>query len=99
MTKYSVLITVRLPSADQISDADLEAGESPAFYICSLERSNGYNRWIHQGHEPGVKLRTFQRSQPIWIQICIISVLLTLSGLFSGLNLGNERMLWPQGGK
>lgn len=89
LTTYSTLVSVRLPSADQISDANLEVGESPAFYVCSLERTNGYSRWIHQGREPGVKLRTFQRPLPIWIQICIISVLLILSGLFSGLNLGS----------
>ena len=85
---YSTLVRFQLPSSDQISDANLETGESPAFYVCSLERINGYNRWIHQGIEPGVKLRTFQRSLPLWIQVVIITVLLTLSGLFSGLNLG-----------
>lgn len=85
---YSTLVRFRLPSSDQISGANPEAGESPAFYVCSLERVNGYNRWIHQGREPGVKLRTFQRSLPLWIQVAIITVLLTLSGLFSGLNLG-----------
>ena len=71
-----------------MNDVNVVAGESPAFYVCSLERLNGYNRWIHQGKEPGVKLRTFQRALPLWIQVVIIAVLLTLSGLFSGLNLG-----------
>ena len=85
---FSTLVRFRLPSADQISDANMEAGESLAFYVCSLERTNGYNRWIHQGREPGVKLRTFQRSLPLWIQMTIIAILLSLSGLFSGLNLG-----------
>lgn len=79
----------RLPSSDQLSESNLNAGESPAFYVCSLEKVNGYNRWIHQGREPGVKLRTFQRTLPLWIQVVIIAVLLTLSGLFSGLNLGD----------
>lgn len=85
---YSTLVSFRLPSFDQISDAKLDAGEIPAFYVCSLERMNGHNLWIHQGKEPGVKLRTFERSLPLWIQISIITVLLSLSGLFSGLNLG-----------
>lgn len=85
---YSTLVHFRLPSFNQISDANLETGESPAFYVCSLERINGYNRWIHQGKEPGVKLRTYQRTLPLWIQVVIITVLLALSGLFSGLNLG-----------
>nr|CAG4645253.1 EOG090X0IKC [Leptodora kindtii] len=89
LTSYSTLVVLSLPSADQISDSsNSQVGESPAFFVCSLERRNGYRRWIHQGNEPGVKLRTFQRTLPLWIQICIIAVLLTLSGLFSGLNLG-----------
>jgi len=87
-TLYSTLVRFRLPSADQMNDVNVVAGESPAFYVCSLERLNGYNRWIHQGKAPGVKLRTFQRALPLWIQVVIIAVLLTLSGLFSGLNLG-----------
>ena len=80
VTKYSVLVSFRLPTLDQI--------ESPAFYVCSSTRVDGVTHWVHQGHEPGVKLRTFQRTMPMWIQGCILTVLLVLSGLFSGLNLG-----------
>jgi metal transporter CNNM len=45
-------------------------------------------RWIHQGKEPGVKLRTYEKTLPLWFQLAIIGLLLSLSGLFSGLNLG-----------
>lgn len=66
-----------------------DGGDEPAFYLCSLGRHNGYNRWIHQGKEPGVALRTYARAVPLWLAFVLISVLLSLSGLFSGLNLGN----------
>ena len=87
MTTHSSLVHFRLPIPDQMNSANSE-GESSAFYVCSLERLNGWNRWIHQGKEPGLKLRTYQRSLPLWIQVAIIIILLSLSGLFSGLNLG-----------
>lgn len=90
LTMYSTLVRFRLPSLDQISAVDVAVEESPAFYICSLEKSYGNKRWIHQGTEPGVKLRTYQRALPLWIQVVICAFLLTLSGLFSGLNLGTS---------
>lgn len=46
---YSTLVRFYLPSPDQISQTDPAAGESPAFYVCSLEKVNGQKRWIHQG--------------------------------------------------
>ncbi|XP_046654654.1 unextended protein-like [Daphnia pulicaria] len=61
---------------------------APAFYICSLERANGHSHWTHQGSEPGLKVRTYQRALPLWIQVIIIVFLMAFSGLFSGLNLG-----------
>lgn len=93
MTNYSALIVFRLPSlSGQINDpADDEQDdhELPAFYICSMALSiDGRTRWIHQGKEPGVKLRTYEKTLPLWFQMCVIVILLTLSGLFSGLNLG-----------
>ena len=92
LTAFSTLVSFRLPSSDQfVDDESLTNGETPAFYICSLERTtDGHNRWIHQGREPGVKIRTYQPTLPLWIQVVIITVLMTLSGLFSGLNLGSD---------
>ncbi|XP_071448223.1 unextended protein [Hetaerina americana] len=44
--------------------------------------------WEHQGIMPWVKVRSYQRLLPTWLSATIIVLLLTLSGLFSGLNLG-----------
>lgn len=86
MTNYSTLVKFRLPSANQISES---SEDLPAFYLCSLERNDkGENHWIHQGTEPGVKMRSYESILPLWIQIIFITLLLSLSGIFSGLNLG-----------
>lgn len=89
LTTYSTLITFSLPMNDPAS-AD---GEAPAYYLCSMQRVNGHTRWVHQGREPGMSLSTFSRLLPEWLQICILAVLLVLSGLFSGLNLGKFNTL------
>lgn len=94
LTNYSAMIVFRLPSlSGQINDpvaiGDDEQEELPAFYICSMGISvDGRTRWIHQGKEPGVKLRTYEKTLPFWFQLVFIAILLILSGLFSGLNLG-----------
>jgi hypothetical protein len=74
-----------------VTDDQTQEGEEelPAFYVCSMGMSaDGRMRWIHQGTEPGVKLRTYEKTLPLWFQLAIIVLLLSLSGLFSGLNLG-----------
>ena len=88
MTNHSTLVKFRLPSANQILDSNAESDVLPAFYLCSLDRNKGQNHWIHQGTEPGVKMRSYESILPLWIQIIFITLLLTLSGIFSGLNLG-----------
>lgn len=44
--------------------------------------------WVHQGPEQWIVIETYQKWLPIWAHILILLVLLCLSGLFSGLNLG-----------
>ena len=90
LTAFSTLVSFRLPSTDQFVDESLTDEETPAFYICSLERANGHSHWTHQGREPGLKVRTYQRARPLWIQVIIIIFLMAFSGLFSGLNLGSD---------
>ncbi|XP_057381490.1 unextended protein-like [Daphnia carinata] len=92
LTSFSALIAFRLPSLSGLvhyaSDSN-ETEEAPAFYVCSMAMAfDGRVHWIHQGKEPGVKLRTYEKLLPLWFQVLIIAVLLSLSGLFSGLNLG-----------
>ncbi len=100
LTNFSALVHFRLPSLSgqmmnandypaAVTDDDETEEELPAFYVCSMGMSaDGRIRWIHQGKEPGLKLRTYEKTLPLWFQLVIIVLLLSLSGLFSGLNLG-----------
>ncbi|XP_041477530.1 metal transporter CNNM2-like [Lytechinus variegatus] len=63
-------------------------GVDTVYYIC-LQQSDG--KWLHQGTDQWLTILTTaapKRLLPLWLQIIFIVILLTLSGLFSGLNLG-----------
>lgn len=45
-------------------------------------------KWIHQGNSSTTMISTIRPIMPHWLMFCVIGVLLTVSGLFSGLNLG-----------
>ncbi|CAF1141906.1 unnamed protein product [Rotaria sordida] len=55
-------------------------------YMCL--RPSNTNEVFHQGDRPGLKIRVTRRALPVWTTILCLIFLLTLSGLFSGLNLG-----------
>ncbi|CAF2869983.1 unnamed protein product [Rotaria sp. Silwood2] len=55
-------------------------------YMC-LTPSNS-DDVFHQGNRAGLKIRVTRRAIPVWTTILCLVFLLTLSGLFSGLNLG-----------
>lgn len=59
-------------------------------YICVkyITQNGESTGWIHQGSDPWLSFRAAGRLLPLWFQVCVIMVLLVLSGLFSGLNLG-----------
>jgi len=60
-------------------------GEHSTFYVCA--KING--TFIHQGHEDKVLINVIPPAfLPVWANFIFLAILLCLSGLFSGLNLG-----------
>jgi len=77
-------VTVRLPV--------LQQEDHSAFFFC-LKHSENATHFIHQGTDAWMRVLTEEKPikttiLPMWLQICIIIILLMFSGLFSGLNLG-----------
>jgi len=78
-------VTVHLPLLSQQED-------ETAFFFCTKDSENT-THLVHQGNDTWVRLQTETKPVkttilPMWLQICLIIVLLCFSGLFSGLNLG-----------
>ncbi|KAL4231606.1 Metal transporter cnnm2 [Mactra antiquata] len=70
---------------------DKATAENEYYYICVKEVVGEDIAWIHQGSDPYLRLAVGERLAtflPLWLQIILITILLCLSGLFSGLNLG-----------
>lgn len=78
-------VNVRLPLSER--DAD-----NPVFFYC-LKQDENTTHFVHQGTDAWVRLLTEEEPVkstllPMWLQICVVMILLMFSGLFSGLNLG-----------
>ena len=56
------------------------------YYMCVWVEEEG--NYIHQGTDPWLTVVIYPPLLPLWLQIIFIVILLCLSGLFSGLNLG-----------
>jgi metal transporter CNNM len=59
---------------------------SPVYYLCVKDAESG--EYIHQGFYSQLQIEMGTLFMPIWLMIIFCCVLLCLSGLFSGLNLG-----------
>jgi len=59
---------------------------SPLYYLCVKDEATG--EYIHQGPHRQLQIDMQTLFLPVWAMIILCCVLLCLSGLFSGLNLG-----------
>lgn len=77
-------------SADISIQVDLP-GEGQYYYLCVKYERGDELSWIHQGENYLIRFKAEPKATtflPLWLQITFIILLLCLSGLFSGLNLG-----------
>ncbi len=72
-----------------LSFDDLQVSEQTTFYFCvDFNISDGSDNFEHQGSQKWLKLVVQIDLLPLALKIVFIIVLMILSGLFSGLNLG-----------
>ncbi|XP_019635755.1 PREDICTED: metal transporter CNNM4-like isoform X13 [Branchiostoma belcheri] len=69
----------------------LEQGE--VYFLCVKAEDDPLEPWFYQGNSTSLQLTTEAEEVestllPLWLQVIFIIILLSLSGLFSGLNLG-----------
>ena len=59
--------------------------DEKVYYICVKDALGAFR---HQGSGRQLRVELYKLLLPVWLMIIFISILLCLSGLFSGLNLG-----------
>ncbi len=76
-----------------VATLTIPAGDLPAikgqeqFYVCLKSKDDVMS--MHQGSDgEGLKIKVYVLILPVWLMVIFIVILLCLSGLFSGLNLG-----------
>ena len=65
----------------------LSSSSSKSLYFCIFPE-NHTGEVIHQGSDPWLTIVVKPSILPLWVEIIFILILMVLSGLFSGLNLG-----------
>ena len=79
-------------SLETVGEVEVVLSSLPAgsyYYVCLKEDTGNTRQWVHQGSNlASMKLGTTTKLLPFWVEIVFITVLIALSGLFSGLNLG-----------
>lgn len=76
-SEYTGTVTVQLPTTHN----------EPA-YLCVKNNNNTNYTGRHQGTEKYVTVKAYEKPVPLWAACIIITICLTFSALFSGLNLG-----------
>lgn len=71
----------------QIYKVDVSLSATGKHYICFRDDVSGV--WYHGGTGETVTINVVSHTKlPIWLNVCLLILLLVMSGLFSGLNLG-----------
>ena len=66
------------------SEDIIYSSSQDTYHVCLKVGEN----FIHQGTTTELSMHFYRRMLPVWLMIVLVSFLLCLSGLFSGLNLG-----------
>ncbi|ODN06181.1 Metal transporter CNNM2 [Orchesella cincta] len=87
--------------ASAIIEISLSINQSEEFFFICVRENNTERRrksynvswvvdmpWVHQGSDPWITIKVYERMLPLWLNIVFIVFLLLLSGLFAGLTLG-----------
>lgn len=65
--------------------------EASSYFFCVRDNSTGATNFVHQGGEAWLQIGVDDKPghfMPVWTMIIVLTLLLCLSGTFSGLNLG-----------
>ncbi|CAL8077505.1 unnamed protein product [Orchesella dallaii] len=74
--------------ASAIVEISLSINQSEEFFFLCVRVNNTEMPWVHQGSDPWITIKVYERVLPLWLNIVFIVLLLLLSGLFAGLTLG-----------
>ncbi|XP_047497847.1 uncharacterized protein LOC125044929 [Penaeus chinensis] len=72
--------------AEAVIQLPAMSSEQSRWYLCVKDHE--HVDYYHQGSASWITMTSYNLLLPLWIQVLLLLVLLILSGLFSGLNLG-----------